>query len=208
MFWTDINQARDRLEGSYFLLGNDPVYFERIREGETRVTNYRTGQAGVLVSLEDFGDFRKLPPLGWVNWTGGAETRAFYLYRVPMRNRQHGLSSNNCNAGGIENDLYRSRSNRVSFDNVLTNDGYLEAVDGIFPEPGEILEHLQKGQEAAFSMKYAISCDSRGLFWLWRKTDCLGLILKDSIRLLPGQNCYRDELAETRELATFQLGVL
>lgn len=178
IFWTDAQQAAEKLQGSYILLEKDPLYVERIRNDERGAPEIRgylyPKRTAVNVKLDDprLHRFRVLPPVGWVNYK--ERKAAVYLSRRPRRTRIHGLTSENVTVsmlnetGNIVADWYR-------LDNIVQDEGYLLACNNDYPELEEVLQHLKENSSLALSSVYAVHRDKDGVRWLFRNTDKVGL---------------------------------
>ncbi len=195
MFWTDINQARDRLNNTYLMLGKDPVYIRDFSStGEVYVHNYRLGgKPAEPVPLEAFGDFRKLPPLGWINLLGKDVPDAVYAERVPLINRSHGLRGDGVAVFQFEGGVLDYTRNH-SLGTILADKGYLLTVDGDYPTIEDVVENIPPNCTTAVSRKLAVASGSDGLSWLYRRRERLGFFTKNSLRIFPTLSFYRDEL--------------
>lgn len=202
-FWESLEQARERLRGSYVLYGDAPFYVEDVTASDRGMyiigNNVRRG-AREKKSADDplFNMFRTLPPLGWCNLLshpGLSITRpkAVYTTRVPNRGRSHGLVTNRIRIRGLVGGTWQREG--FSFESVVCNPGYHEGISGIFPTMEETLENLQPSCTVAISKKFAINRDSDKLFWLYRNSEKLGLLGKQEIKLFPSNVCFREELS-------------
>lgn len=198
--WADATQAAERLQGTFGLYGNDPVYFREIGRSVVIIKNYRS-QEEVQKKLDDplFHGFRKLPPLGWMNVVGKGTPYAVFMKRVPIRGRRHGLYSDNVTVQEVQtNTVIRSPS--MSFSNAIANRGYLDLLDGSYPSFEMVLEKTPKGVAVAFSRKLAIFKDYGGLAFLYRNAEQIGLISKSSLYVFPETKFYLDELSEEKQI--------
>lgn len=194
--WADQQQAVERLQGTYLMYGDDPVYFREIGRSAFHIKNYRKGvEESVKPSDPAFHGFRKLPPLGWMNVRKGAAPYAVYLKRIPIRGRRHGLTNDSVSVQEVQgNTVIRSAS--LSFSHAIANPGYLDLVDRVYPSFEDTLEKTPKGSAVAFSRKLAIYKDYGGLSFLYRNAEQIGLISKASLYVFPETKFYVDELSE------------
>lgn len=204
-FWESVEQARERLESSYLMYGNDPVYTHRIenRGGipSANITSSTPGSEirgdGLWKDLADpaFHSFHKLPPLGYVNLRNIGQPTAAFLYRRPEVSRAHGLRNGRIDVGGPYGTIYR-RSEVYDFSGILSNLGYRDRLEGTYPTASEIVEKLPNGASAAFSPTFAVSRDAFGNRYLWRRQTLVGTLSEGVTLLRPDTRCYAEELSE------------
>ena len=196
--WVDSAQAIDRLQGTYILYGNDPVYVHEIRGDSILIKNFRTGTEHT-VSLGDplFHEYRKLPPMGWMNVRGRDAPSAVFLKRIPIRGRRHGLTTDGVVVQDVSNNTL-VRSSSMNIGHALKNKGYLDLLDGHYPSLEETLEKTPKGCTVAFSRKFAIYKDYGGLSFLYRNAEQVGLVSKDTLYTFPDTDFYKEELTEQK----------
>jgi hypothetical protein len=200
MFWTDATQAAERLTGSHILYGDAPVYVMEVTgRGEPQAT-IRTWPEGGLtqVKLADpkFHKFRKLPPLGWVNYS--KNKMAVLLERRPIRGRTHGLADNNTLVGSFdtENEILVYRN--YSYSHIAKDPAYVEICKTGYPRLKDVLQHVREGTSIAFSPMYAIYRDQLGLRWLYRSKDKIGIFSDVENFLLPTKfRHFREELRDS-----------
>lgn len=210
-FWTDHVQAGERLNGTFILLGDDPIYVRGVVPPTTSDDacpsmdyNPSGGGSKARVRLDDplFGRFRKLPVLGWVNCE--KSRTGVLLERKPIRNRQHGLSDSNTMVGelggqGMGADPYviRWKTRDQAFTNVATDPGYASACKGEFPKLGEVITHIRPTSTIAISNLFAIFRDEEGLRWLYRLNHRIGVVSgADSLLLMDKYKFMKEELTE------------
>lgn len=201
-FWTDQDQARDRLVGSYVKYGTGLFVVSAVEKRGKSLEAYGydphdPNQTSVTCPLSDpnFKEFRELPPLGWVNVTMLGKPHAVYLERIPVRQRGHGLSNNNVSV----RDLIRGeavKSDRMNAQMVFNDAGYKLCLDGVYPSLEEVLDKVPVGSVVAVSNKFAICNDRHGLKWLYRGNLRIGMVSGSSLTLLHGMSCYREDIAE------------
>lgn len=202
MFWEDINQANERLQGTYVLHGERVLYVDRAEDnGNGPILRCspigKTSMESISLADPLWNDFHTLPPMGYMNYIGDGIPRAVHMARRPERSRSHGIRS----AAVVVTDLRGTGpvpSSNKDFSIVAIDKGYKYRVSGIFPTVSEILEGLVEESSAAFSPTFAICKDSFGLFRLYRKLALIGLISNKGIRLSPSTICYREEVEETK----------
>ena len=207
-FWTDSQQASERLAGSVILYDNLPHYVAEIRGGYaddvprafmSRGVNYNTSGKLIQRKLDSskFARFRELPPMGWVNLrpSKGGPARAVFLSRISVRRMAHGLSDNNCRV--FDPSYNPTRLGGYSFMSVFADPGYEDACAGKYPDMSDIHLNLNDEESAAYSPLYAIVRDSEGLTWLYRKDKKIGLFSgTDTLNLLRTGRCFIEELTE------------
>lgn len=199
MFWEDIQQASERLNGTYILYGDKVVIVDRcdIRDGNpSALVVYPKGEkSSEWLALDDpkFHDFHRLPPMGYVNVFYFGEPRAVYLERLPERSRAHGLK----NGRIAVYELLESgpkNSSKLDFSRVVSDDGYAMTTEGVYPTAREIIDNLPAKCSAALSPTYAISRDAFGAFRLYRRQILVGVIMEDVVKFSRTTDCYREEL--------------
>lgn len=208
MFWEDVQQANERLAGTYILYGDAVRYVAscETRDGipSARLQDMRTGnQEWRDLSDENFHSFHKLPPMGYVNLVSLGYPQAALLTRHPERSRLHGIRSNRVavaflNGPALGNGGY-------GYEQVATDFGYDDAIKRDFPTAKQIIENLDEKQSAAFSPSYAISKDEFSVFRLWRRNLLIGIVNEDSVSFTRETSCYKEELEQTE---SFDIPVL
>lgn len=208
MFWEDIQQASERLTGTYVMYGDDPAYVERVETRDdgpsARLLFPNDTAVWKLLADEAFNDFHKLPPLGYVNVVGYGRPMAVLMARIPERSRSHGLKDNRIAVHDLT-DKGLVSSHTFSLTSVLRDKGYKYRISNIYPTVSEIIEKLPDGCSAAFDSKYAVVKDSFGLLRLYRRNAAIGLLDTAGIRLNRLSVFYREEI---QELDNFNLNVI
>jgi hypothetical protein len=200
MFWEDVQQAQDRLSGTYVLHGDKVVFVERC-ENRDRLPSARcldtiaSSTAWYPLTDEAFHDFHKLPPLGYVNITRTGYPHAVLLQRLPERSRSHGLKTNRISVSGLVGPGLAPSA--YNYDHIVVDKGYGMAIRGEYPTAKEILDNLDEDTSAAFSPSYAISRDSFGILRLFRKQLMIGVIDEEVVKFARTTDCYREELQQT-----------
>lgn len=203
-FWTDTQQAQERLEGSLVLYGREPVTLRNIREGEeggsprvdvTYCATPRTPAVQKRLDSPKFNRFRSLPIIGWVNSPTG---QPVFLERRVIRARAHGLNDSNVTVfdlGGKEYLIQPSRD--FSFRDIWTTSGFVDSVKGDFPSLEDVLVHIKEKTIIAYSRRYAVLRDTLGIRWLYRNTERIGLFTgNDTLLLLQSTSFYKEEIME------------
>ena len=202
-FWTDYQQAQERLEGSVLLYEGQPVYVRNVRENEDGIpradvspcTDTKNPSQKRLDSPK-FNRFRVLPEIGWVN---GDTVPTVFLERRTQRCRTHGLCDSNVtvfeNYAGNEYDIVSSRDR--SFRNIWPTPEFTDSVLDVFPSLEEILINIKEKSIIAYSRKCAVLRDSLGLRWLYRNRTRIGLFTgTDTLMLFSSTSYHREEIME------------
>lgn len=209
MFWESADQAQQRLSRTVVMLGDDPVYIDRVEFSDRKdelvayVKTTADQPRGEAISLEDprWNNFRKLPALGLIN----TPTDLFLIERFPARTVKHGYGRENCGVRVYRRDAGRanlwtaSPFNIFSFPlNTELKDWYAMASRKEFPSFEQALEIVSEveNRPIAFSPKHYIVKTSSGLIEMYRSKMLIGFIIDDSLLLQRPARCYREELAE------------
>ena len=209
MFWTDVDQANERLTGTIVSYGGVPTYIEEVRTKSSgiyaRAELLENNDSGTFsnISLEDkkWNKFRDLPRLGWFNCTDElGNLRPVYLERRAVNSRSHGLTNPNTQAWNISNEgILRDRGHSIR--GYLRNPGYLETCKGDeeYPKLSTILMSVGEGiSGAAFSSKFCVVSTEEGMKWLYRKSRRIGFFSgTDSLNLFPKQGFFKEEIEAT-----------
>src|SRR3990167_4725119 len=101
-FWTDIDQASEKLLECVILCDDTPVQVIEIRKTtdskipEIVIELLSDGRILTLSLADDsFHNFRKLPQLGWMNLHNDKKPTCIFLSRRLTRSRLHGLNNQN-----------------------------------------------------------------------------------------------------------------
>ena len=220
MFWTDYQQAAERIAGSVVCYDGEPVWVDRILdpldddEGKNLVKAIirtcdpdRTSSRKRLDSPK-FKRFRELPNLGWMN-ASDPRIGALFLYRRSVRTRTHGLNRANTNvlafpskamvgAGGYLATL--QSAGEGAFDQYMYNAGFKQMHHGEYPSLASILTAIRECSAIAFSNLFCVVCDEHGVRWLFRNRDRVGIFGgNDTLFLLKKFVYLREEImAEPR----------
>lgn len=214
-FWTDNQQAHERLAESLILYDNQVV---KVREvtGAGKISFYRPedGSYGTAM-MEDnkWGKFRTLPRLGWFNvalkpgkYTSRPLVGAVYLSRRSIKSRTHGLTS----AGVTVYDFFTSQNTELVKSGILS----LEVVYacGTYSDPQHYTPFtdayplLREGVSVALSPKFALHKDKNGLVWLYRKRKIIALVPDvTSLLLLKSAQFYREDILSNRKILPLEV---
>lgn len=205
-FWTDLQQATERLLDTVVLYDNDPVLVRNLEpadDGDIRCYISMCGTKGSenvrkKLSSPKFHRFRELPNLGWVN-RRDRPGQAVFLSRRVVATRQHGLSNNNVLCYSLNNSGGVFTAGNISFYNVYTDAGFVESHKGDFPSLRTILDKIQPNTIMAYGLHYAVIRDADGIRWLYRDMDRVGLFFgADSLLLLASKSFLREEIMADR----------
>lgn len=208
MFWTDITQAQERVQGTWVMYDGEPVFISRIYEedGIIKCMIHPPGEkeSGTQKRMDSpkFRRFRELPELGWMNseLKGGIPI-PILISRVVVTTRTHGLNANNIQIGqlyfGNGNELPPNITNTAmySIGHLQKDTGFASMQAGKYPSLMAVLEKIQPGTSLAYSLHYCISKDLLGIRWLYRDAVRVGLFSNnDTLNLLPKHSYLRDEI--------------
>ena len=196
--WADAAQAEERLRDTFIMYGDSPLYVTATSATLVKGELLRTRES-ITKPVTDpaFFNFRKLPPLGWVNLLDLPSPKAMFARRNPVVSRRHGYYNENVVVREIRNN--NPERTDYGIGTVIQNRGYLNLLDNDYPSVLEILEKTPKGTTVAFSRKFAIYKDNAGLSYLYRNLDQIGLVSRGSLYVFPDTACFTDELKEVRE---------
>ena len=210
-FWTDIDQARQRLSGCVVNYDNEPVYIEnvtRVDEDTTpRVIIYPCGVpmsgkgSRKKANSPKFDKFRSLPELGWMILNGGKMIT--YVLRRIVSTQIHGISASNTVCSTIYYSPDRAslieNGQRTNFSNVWPDPGFTAAQKGEYPSLAGILKNILPNTGIPFSLKYCVIQDGDGIVWLYRGLDKAGIFIGgDTLYLLHKKGFLREELMEDK----------
>lgn len=200
-FWTDRDQANERLTGSFVIHDNSVVYIHEIRAGRAGpkavVTRYPTATSTeIALSDPGFNRFRVPLPLGWVNNT--RTKRACFLARRPVRSRTHGFNNNNINVASFGEEMRLIPDRDLNFTDVAKDSAYQSAITGKYPPLDLVLNKIRKSTAVSFCPEMCVARDKDGIRWLYFNTDCVGLFVDaDTILLKEGYTYLKEQLTES-----------
>jgi hypothetical protein len=218
MFWTDYEQAIERIQGSVVCYDGEPVYVERIHPpgedpgGIVKATIRPCDPIPTAVRKRldspKFKRFRELPNLGWMN-PSDPKTGALFLYRRSVRTRVHGLNRNNVTVRGFPVRSIGGPGGFLgafqtvgdgAFDTYMYDSGFKQMHHGQYPSLANTLSVIRDSSAIAFSNKFCVVCDEHGVKWLFRDRDRVGIFGGvDTLLLLKKFAYLREEImAEPR----------
>jgi hypothetical protein len=198
-FWTDAEQAPQRLQGTVVLYEDRPAYIERVFAGDDGIPRaYLTDKEGKRTTKKldspHFKRFRELPKLGWVN-LANPKHGAIYMERKARNIASHGLCDRNVGVYQIMMPNYSLDANGRSFTDYMWDEGFARTHAGEFPTLTAILQNIKEGSCIAYSRSFAVYRDSLGLRWLYRGRDRIGIFTGvDTLNLLAKYAFYREEI--------------
>lgn len=203
-FWTDAEQARERLTSCVILYDDSPVYVNEVRDdyddGIPRLiitpclpTGERTTKKA---NSPSFKRFRESPKIGWCNYA----SRPVFFQRNSRRATKHGLHNGNVSVfcKGGSSDEYNFTPVERNFSNYLfDNSGFIDMHNGTYPSLNKILQNIQEGTGIAYSRRFLVYRDKLGIKWLYRDLERIGLFTgTDTLNLLRQFAFYREEIME------------
>lgn len=209
MFWTDTQQARERLQNSVVMYDGEPVYVENIQNGEDfddlipRASIYfcKEPKKRLRKKLDSpkFKKFRELPPLGFM--LSNNNSRCLFMYRTSNRTRIHGLSQRNVSVLAFNPESganeYFLRRDEYNFSSIYFDPGFVAACESSFPSLSKILLNIKELSALPYSHKFAVYRDSIGIRWLYRNSERVGFFSgADTLNLLEKTAFYREEIME------------
>lgn len=209
-FWTDLQQAQERLSGTVVLYDNFPVHISQIEGADDGVPRAYINQCGAegrgetplrkRLDSPKFSRFRELPKLGWAN-SLGEKPYAVLLSRNIRNSRSHGLSNNNVtllvSSFDPSNHLFSLTPVGITFDRFMYNDGFVALHKGQYPSLEKTLMSIGERRSIAFSPIFAVLRDRNGLRWLYRKEEPIGVFTGvDSLNLFTSKSYLREEIMD------------
>ena len=205
IFWTDTNQARERLSNTVVMYDGEPVYILDIYSGDDFDDRVPRAYLTYCSAPNDppkrkrldspkFNKFRDLPSLGYLNCP---KYGAVFLERRAARSRLHGLCDTNVSVQyfGRDGNTYDLRRMDGGWKLYYTTTGFLESCKDAFPTLEEVLLNIKENTSIAFSRKFAVYRDELGLRWLYRNEQRIGLFPNaKSLCLISKFKFYREEI--------------
>lgn len=205
-FWTDVEQAQQRLLNTVVLYDDNPALIQDIRpstDGVPRASLLIVGESTAQqkkLNSPHFKKFRELPKLGWMNVSGVRGSRgAVFLARRALNTRIHGLQDSNMYVYSFspEEDHYTLDNGQMRFSHVYQQPGFKALHLGQFPSLAGVLANIKEGTAIAYSRMYACYRDSLGCRWLYRGCERVGLFTgTDTLNLFTKFSFYREEIME------------
>lgn len=208
-FWTDLDQAQQRLNNSVVLYDDQPVYIEEIRGGyEDNVPRAfinpcddQSVRKSKMLNSPKFKKFRELPKLGWMN-SVNPKVDAVYLSRRTSTTRVHGLNAENVivqnfqKTPGVNAKL---AGGVYTFRNFNFDKGFCDAHNNVFPSLEKILDKIPENAAIAYSRLFAVVRDNDGIRWLYRGPEKVGIFTGvDTLNLLSKHAYLREEIMEDK----------
>lgn len=206
-FWTDVEQAQQRLGGSVVLYDGQPVYIDRVErheDGHPRAELRDCASRGETIPRKKlnspkFKKFRELPNLGWCNPSEGvSKGGALFCARRAVATRTHGISNSSIVVSNIsynENGSLSPQVGNYSFTNLMFNKGWVDAHNNEFPTLDSILNKIQPRTAIAFSRQFAVIRDADGVRWLFRDLQRVGIFTgADTLCLISRYAYLREEI--------------
>lgn len=208
-------QANERLLHSVVMYDGVPVYVNSLLNG----ADFPDGDhRALLISCDTkreemrkklnspkFNRFRTLPTVGWMNVEGAASGRitgAAYTARRAITTRTHGLNGNNVTVQyfhGKDNDgnpLLRG-SGDYGFMHFIYDGGFANMQKGLYPSLEATLNNIVVASAIAISPKFCVMRDMRGIRWLYRNHEIVGLFTGvDTLNLLTKFAFLREEIMD------------
>lgn len=210
IFWTDLTQAVERLQGSVVMYDGLPVYVHTVLDGSDwddgchRATTISCGpkkeEARKKLNSPKFKRFRELPKLGWMN----AKIGAVYMDRRAATTRTHGLKNDNTQVSTFRNmdqegNPYIRKGGDYTYTHFIYEQGYLDMQNEKFPSLEATLDNIVQKSSIAINLKYCVMRDARGIRWLYRNLECVGLFTgTDTLNLLSRHAYLREEIMDDR----------
>ena len=203
-FWEDAVQAQERLQGSYVLYGDEPVFIEQVNSRRSDVVAMISRCVSrnieeVSLSSPLFHMFRKLPILGWINDIEAK--KALFLDRQSTRSRTHGFVDNNIRVGNTEEGSDELYFRNYRFSTIAVRQGYFDANKGNYPSLPDVLSVIRNNSIIAVSNKFAVKRDQGGLRWLYHGMNKIGVFTDTETLLLVTRFSFmKEEIQETPNL--------
>ena len=217
-FWTDAQQASERLLNSVILYDGNPVLVTGVRgadhfdDGIPRVSIKKIGAGTPDVSSErkridspKFNKYRALPTLGFMNVS--RTRKAIFLERRTVRGRQHGLTNSNVKGVSLwaqEKLIENSRNEYLTtplsgfhFESYYFSEDLKKMFNNEYPPLSDILANIRTREFIAYSRMFAVYKDTLGICWLYRADERIGLFTNNNtLSLVRKFRPYREEITE------------
>lgn len=215
-FWTDVQQATERLRHCVVSYDGVPYYVRNVLDGRdfddrcTRAVlqacDSRGDESRKKLNSPKFKRFRELPELGWFNYEGD-RFGAVLLTRRAVTTRVHGLSTNNvvCTApvNNAQGTPLLKSTGDTGFTEFIFNDGFQNIHKKAYPSLLATLNNIVEGSAIAVSNKFCVIRDGKGIRWLYRNEAIVGLFTgADTLNLLSRHGFLREEIMADEVFAT------
>jgi len=211
IFWTDMRQASERLLHTVVLYDGLPYYVNNLLDGadfpdgdhraSLRQCGEKQEEVRKKLNSPKFKRFRDLPTLGWMN-ASGRVSGAVFLSRRAHTTTKHGLTAQNTlvkyfrSRDDDGNPLLRDGGD-YNFAHFMYDEGFMQQAVGKYPSLEGTLNNIAEASAIAVSPKFAVMRDARGIRWLYRNTDCVGLFTGvDTLNLLTKYAFLREEIMD------------
>lgn len=160
-----------------------------------RGPDFMEGEDGKVDKLRKYISSRKFDlapfPMGFMNKDGNVH----YTSRAPRRQQKQGLSE-----GTFTDRVIASNIPRLSFGEAISSQEFVDCVMGKYPSVQEATEMLKSDavRSVAFCRTFALSKDDdlEDLIYLYHKTEKVGFILGQQLKLTQLANCLKEALRE------------
>lgn len=204
-FWTDAQQAQERLQNSVILYDDIPHYVSAVEAGSEGIPRLYLAECSPartasrkMSNSPKFKRFRELPKLGWMN----SATGAALIERAAATTRVHGLTRANVSILSFrKNAAGRSplMTGQYSFDSLMYDKGFCDSHQGNFPSLDKILQNIVEESAIAYSRLFCVYRDEVGLRWLYRNKEAVGVFTgTDTLMLLSKFSFLREEIMDDK----------
>lgn len=196
-FWTDDQQAYERLRRSVVIHDNRPVYVHNVHDGKALVSSkfYTPRGQRLRIPLNDAGwnKFRTLPRVGWYNELYNGRYSAVYVKRQAYRGRTHGFAEANTQFYAVDVDrTIRVERNLMTLVTHCVSFG----MKGKYPTMKTVLSRSEARQTQALSPKWALRRGLDNDFTLFRKLRKVGTYREGVLHLDQGLNYLVEEIQQ------------
>ena len=213
IFWTDIRQAEERLADSVVMYDGMPMKVMHVINGiDFPDGGHRASLVTCGPTREDvrkklnspkFKRFRELPTCGWMN-SVERKAGAVYTERRALTTRTHGLNNNNVVVTSFrsrdgENNPMISKGGHYNFQHFIYDTGFIQQQKDEYPSLVGTLDNIQESSSIAISPTFCVMRDARGIRWLYRHLECVGLFTgNDTLNLLTRHSYLREEIMDDK----------
>lgn len=214
--YESVADAQMRLSNTVVLYDNDPVYITgvcAVGPGDpkpdifrvyARPLPYLVHQRGAMLrpfgkdedeQIRKFISSRKFDlapfPMGFVNKDGHAK----YTSRAPRRQQKQGLSE-----GTFTSRVLTPYAQPLDFGTAISSQEFVDCIKGKYPSVQEATEMLKDDdvKSVAFCRTFALAKDNDldDLIYLYHKTEKVGFILEQQLKLAKLAGCLKEALRE------------
>jgi len=202
-FWTDEEQAAQRLNGSLVLYDNAPALVDSV---EDRLVHfYSASKQGEMLRAalndEKWGKYRNVPACGWYNYDYRQHVRAIYISRFAARTRSHGLTRHNCKFFEMSN-AGLADSATISLLRAATSTVMANCFKEGYPTYQGLLDAgaLQEQRSFAINRNFALYCCWDNIPTIYHKKREVGFVVANTTYLFAKHSYLREELLENTDL--------